>query len=56
MRQTVCDHERRVQYERGMHGGFIYEFHKMVAGKKLVVIAEVKKQECWLITGYHEEE
>ena len=56
MKGTVCRHERRIQHRRGEHGGFVYEFHRHVRGKKLVVIAEVKMHECWLITGYYDEE
>lgn len=56
MKDTVCQHQHRLQHRRGEHGGFVYEFHRRVSGKKLVVIAEVKKHECWLITGYYDEE
>lgn len=56
MKNTVCQHQRRIQHQRGEHGGFVYEFHQRAAGKTLVVIAELKRQECWLITGYHEED
>jgi hypothetical protein len=56
MKDTVCQHERRIQHRRGEHGGFVYEFRQRVVGKTLVVVAEIKKHECWLITGYYEEE
>lgn len=56
MKDTICQHDRRMQHRRGEHGGFVYEFHRHGGGKKLVVIAEVKKHECWLITGYYDEE
>jgi hypothetical protein len=56
MKDTICQHERRIQHRRGEHGGFVYEFRRRVAGKTLVVVAEIKKHECWLITGYYEEE
>jgi hypothetical protein len=56
MKDTIGRHERRIQHRRGEHGGFVYEFHQRVAGTTLVVVAEIKKHECWLITGYYEEE
>lgn len=43
------------QYDGGRHGGTVYRFSKMVAGNKLTVVAEVKGQECWIITSYHEQ-
>jgi hypothetical protein len=56
MKDTVCQHERRIQHRRGEHGGFVCEFRRRLTGRMLVVIAEIKKHECWLITGYYEEE
>ena len=56
MQETICQHEHRIQHRRGEHGGFVYEFDRCVSGKKLVVFAEVKQHECWLITGYFDEE
>jgi hypothetical protein len=56
MKGAVCQHERRVQHRRGEHGGFVYEFRQRVVERTLVVVAEIKKHECWLITGYYEEE
>jgi hypothetical protein len=56
MQGVVRQHQRRIQHQRGEHGGFVYESHQRLAAKRLVVIAELKKQECWLITGYHEED
>jgi len=42
----------RHQQRRGEHGGFVYRFEKTVKGKTLVVAAELKKSECWIITAY----
>lgn len=36
----------------GIHGGRISKFRKTVDGKTLVVVAEIKGKECWLLTGY----
>ena len=44
---------RRYQYA-GDHGGYVFRFSKLRHGFKLVVVAEVKDQECWLITCFYE--
>jgi hypothetical protein len=40
---------------KGNHGGFIWLFFCAFESKILVVVAEVKANECWIITGYWEE-
>jgi hypothetical protein len=55
MKDTICHHEQRRQHRRGEHGGFVCEFRRRAGARTLVVIAEIRKQECWLITGYYEE-
>jgi hypothetical protein len=52
MKQIVNNHDARRQQYRGEHGGFVYKFVKTVEGKKLAVVAEVKNDECWLISGF----
>jgi hypothetical protein len=54
MQTMVCQAERHVQHRRGEHGGFVYEFSRQVGAQRLIVIAEVKKAECWLITAWRE--
>jgi hypothetical protein len=39
---------------RGRHGGNLKRFKKMVDNQTLVVIAELKRGECWLATAYYE--
>ena len=41
---------------KGNHGGFIWLFFRAFQSKILVVVAEVKANECWIITGYWEEQ
>jgi hypothetical protein len=41
---------------KGNHGGFIWLFSRAFDGRILVVVAEVKANECWIITGYWEEQ
>jgi hypothetical protein len=44
---------KRWQY-RGEHGGVVFRFAKAAGGRKLTVVAEVKKSDCWILTGYYE--
>lgn len=39
----------------GNHGGLIWLFFRAFESRILVVVAEVKANECWIITGYWEE-
>ena len=52
MQEIVRSPERQVQHRRGEHGGFVYEFTRQRGRRMLTVIAEVKQNECWLITGW----
>ena len=36
----------------GPHGGIVYEFTRRNTDGNIVVIAEVWKTDCWLITAY----
>jgi hypothetical protein len=40
---------------KGNHGGFIWLFFHAFESRILVVVAEIKGNECWIITGYWEE-
>jgi hypothetical protein len=40
---------------KGNHGGFIWLFFRAFESRILVVVAETKGNECWIITGYWEE-
>jgi hypothetical protein len=39
----------------GNHGGLIWLFFRAFESRILIVVAEVKANECWIITGYWEE-
>ena len=56
MKEVVAQHDQRIQHRRGEHGGFVYEFGKRIEGNQRIVIAEIKQQECWLITGWSEDD
>jgi hypothetical protein len=44
------DRKRR-QY-KGYRGGWVHTFEKTVDGTTLKVVAEIRNQDCWLITAY----
>ena len=42
----------KVPPRRGNHGGMIWLFNRDFAGRVLIIVAETKNHECWIITGY----
>jgi hypothetical protein len=52
MKATV-NYPGKVRNQRpGVRGGTVKRFEKTVDGRTLVVVAEVKGHECWLMTGF----
>ena len=41
---------------KGNHGGLIWLFFRRFESRILIVVAETKDNECWIITGYWEEQ
>ena len=52
--ETVTHPARILKHppRRGNHGGLIWLFFHAYGRRVLVVVAEIKNNECWLITGY----
>jgi hypothetical protein len=50
MKDVVNYPDRRMQQYRGKHGGFVYKFSKLMGNRNIVVVAEIKKNECWLMS------
>lgn len=50
IRSPACHADLR----RGRHGGIIRKFRKP-NGRVLVVVAEIKRDEAWLLTAYYED-
>jgi hypothetical protein len=42
--------------QRGVHGGLKRLYKKFVAGRVVVVVAEIRQKDCWVITTYAEED
>ena len=52
-KSVVHYHQELKKQYNGQHGGTVYKFLKTVDGKTLIVVAEVKKSECWLMSAYY---
>ena len=52
MKNVVCYPDESSFLRKGLHGGRISKFRKTVEGRTLVVVAEIKGKECWLLTGF----
>jgi hypothetical protein len=55
MESVVLGAEKFKNCGKGTHGGGRYLFTKTVNQKSVIVLAEVKDEKCWLITGYYED-
>lgn len=54
MKAVVNYPEKMTQQYRGKHGGMVYRFSKSAGPRELVVIAEVKKSEAWLVSCFYQ--
>jgi hypothetical protein len=52
MIEIINHHDSKTQQYKGDHGGFVYKFKKTKNGKLVSVIAEVKGDECWIISAF----
>ena len=48
-----ADEEKRLQ--PGQNGGNLWCFTKSVGSRKLITVAEIKNNDCWLATAYYED-
>ena len=48
--------ERKIAQSAGVRGGTVYRMQKTVDGKKLVVVAEIIKNDAYLITAFFKDE
>jgi hypothetical protein len=53
MRDVVNYATTKTQQYRGNHGGMVYRFSKCLDSDTLVVIAEVKKDEAWIVSCFY---
>jgi hypothetical protein len=52
MTDCILSSDARKLLRKGMHGGNVYRYTKLVSGNTLEVVAEVWKDSCWIVTGY----
>lgn len=52
MKNVVSYPDESLFLRKGFHGGRVSKFRKTVADRTLVVVAEIKGKECWLLTGF----
>ena len=52
MKNVVRHPDAEQALRRGFHGGTVKKFRKTADSKTLVVVAEIKGKECWLLTGF----
>ncbi|MGI8605227.1 MAG: DUF4258 domain-containing protein [Verrucomicrobiales bacterium] len=50
--EVVTNHEKRKQQYRGTRGGFVYLFSKKIDERELHIAAEVRKDDCFFVTGF----
>ncbi|MBI2927679.1 MAG: hypothetical protein HYY24_18440 [Verrucomicrobia bacterium] len=56
VKMTVNYPQHRIKIgTTGQHGGIRWKFKKTVEGRTLVIVAEIKKNDCWLATAYYED-
>jgi hypothetical protein len=49
---NYADEETKLQ--KGRNGGSLIRFTKSIGNRKLVAVAEIKNNDCWLATAYYE--
>jgi hypothetical protein len=50
---VIYYHDKKTRIDRpSKNGGRVFLFQKQVDGNSLLVVAEIKDSECWLITSY----
>ena len=52
MKNVICYPDETDFLRKGTHQGRVSKFRKNVGCKTLVVVAEIKGKECWLLTGF----
>jgi len=55
VKNVISYYDSVERLNRGKHGGFLKKFKKTVDHKTLVVVAEIKNNDCWLATAYYED-
>ena len=54
VKAVICAPHQKTRIGQGMHGGRRWKFKKTVDDRTLVVVAEIRNTDCWLLTAYYE--
>jgi Domain of unknown function (DUF4258) len=54
VKAVVCYADEEKKLQPGRNGGHLICFTKNLSNRKLVVVAEIKTNDCWLATAYYE--
>ena len=52
---VINNHDSKQKQYIGEHKGVVFRFAKSSGGARLTVVAEVKNDECWIITSFYEQ-
>jgi hypothetical protein len=54
LKDVIKYHDHKQKQYAGEHGGTVFRFSKAVAHAKLTAVAEIKRNDCWILTGFYE--
>lgn len=52
VKSVVLTHHKKQNEGKGRKGGIVWKFSKERSKLTLVVVAEIKQKECWIMTCY----
>jgi len=52
IRSVVHNPDKRIHLRSGRRGGTVYAFEKSMEGATLKVVAEIYREDCWIMTAY----
>ena len=52
--EVILTPSKQKQQYKGTHGGFVTKFNKTIDGKNLAVVAELYKDQCYIVTTFYE--
>ena len=55
LKDVIKYHQLKQDQYKGEHGGIVSRFTKIVNSRKLTAVAEVRKGECWIVSGFCED-
>jgi hypothetical protein len=54
VKNVIYYSDRKQELRTGHHGGKIFKYFKTVDDKTLAVVAEIRRNDCWIATAYYE--